>query len=567
MKLQRRLFLHNIHRLQKLFFSAPSWPMPSSSPFSTSISPHPVPTRTKISIVSNFLKNSAISSLDSPLDQTGVDPDTSLISSPNLLHDLFLWAEKKPGLESSAALFDSMINILGKAREFEKAWNLVLDEIGDGKTVSTLVSINTFVILIRRYARAGMPHPAIRTYEFACSLDQIYHSDLKTEVFEIMLDCLCKEGYVRLASEYFTRKMESDLCWFPSIKVYNILLNGWFHSRNLEYAERFWLDMKKAGVSSSVVTYGILVEGYCMMHCVDRAMELVDEMKVVGLKLNSQVYKPIINALGEAGRLKEALGMMERVLLCESGPDISMYNSLVKGYCKAGDVIGASKILKMMISRGFIPTTTAYNYFFRYFSQLGKIEEAMNLYTKMIRSGHTLDQLTYRLLLKMLCEEERLDLAIQVSKEMRLRGYNRDFATSTLLIHFLCKMQRFEDAFAEFEDMIQRGMAPQYNTFQRINDELKKNGMTDMARKLCDMMSSIHSSKQLPNTYVGDKDSSRARRKSIIRKAEAMADMLKTSKDPRELVKHRTLSENAVSRAGRLIENIKKRAKDTSLNR
>ncbi|KAK6236070.1 hypothetical protein SCA6_011407 [Theobroma cacao] len=586
---QRRFLLLNICHFQKLFFSDQSWlskkrnplikwPPPSSSPCNQ---PHPIPNRTfsqsNFSIISNHLKNPTItsgSSLESALDQTEVDPDPGLLqaifecfdSSPKLLHHLFLWAEKKPGFKSSATLFDSMVNVLGKARGFEDAWSLVLDRIGDGMEGSTLVSVNTFVILIRRYARAGMPQPAIRTFEFAKSLEQICNSDEETNLFEIMLDSLCKEGHVRVVSEYLTRKRETDLGWVPSIKVYNILLNGWFRSRKLKHAERLWLDMKKEGVLPSVVTYGTLVEGYCTMRRVERAIQLVDEMKGAGIEPNAKVYNPIIDALGEAGRLKEALGMMERVFLCESGPNISMYNSLVKGYCKARDLVGASKILKMMISRGFIPTPTTYNYFFRYFSQFRKIEEAMNLYTKMIESGHTPDRLTYHLLLKMLFEEERLDLAVQISKEMRARGYDRDLATSTMLIHLLCKMHRFEDAFGEFEDMIRKGMAPQYLTFQRMNDELKKRGMTDMASKLCDMMSSVRSSKKLPNTYVGDEDSSRARRTSIMRKAEAMSDMLKTCKDPREFVKHRTLSENAVSSAGRLIEIIKEGATETSMN-
>ncbi|XVF88192.1 hypothetical protein PTKIN_Ptkin19aG0030400 [Pterospermum kingtungense] len=583
---QRRFFFHHL-QIQKLFFSDQSWlsrkgnplikwPTSPSPPSSTNTKSHPIPTLS-FSIISNLLKNPTItsgSSLESALDQSGVDPDPGLVqaifdhfdSSPKLLHSLFLWAEKKPVFKPCAALFDSMLNILGKAREFEDAWSLILDRIGDGKEGSTLVSVNTFVILIRRYARAGMPQPAIHTFEYASSLQQISSPDEETNLFEILLDSLCKEGHVRVASEYFTKKKETVIGWVPSIKVYNILLNGWFRLRKLKHAEKLWLDMKKEGVSPSVVTYGTLVEGYCTMRRVERAIELVDEMKGAGIEPNAKVYNPIIDALGEAGRLKEASGMMERVLLCESGPGISTYNSLVKGYCKARDLVGASKILKMMINRGFIPTPTTYNYFFRYFSQFRKIEEAMNLYTKMIQSGHTPDRLTYHLLLKMLCEEERLDLAVQVSKEMRVRGYDKDLASSTMLIHALCKMNRFEDAFGEFEDMIRRGMAPQYLTFQRMNDELKKRGMTEMANKLCAMMSSVRSSKKLPNTYSGDVDTLRARRTSIMRKAEAMSDLLKTCNDPREIVKHRTLSKNAVSAAGRLIEIIKKRVRETSMN-
>ena len=86
------------------------------------------------------------------------------------MHNLFLWAEKKPGFQSSATLFDSMVNILGKARVFEDTWSLVLDRIGDGNKGSTLVSLNTFVILIKWYARAGnFPDICIKSFELACS--------------------------------------------------------------------------------------------------------------------------------------------------------------------------------------------------------------------------------------------------------------------------------------------------------------------------------------------------------------------------------------------------------------
>lgn len=253
--------------------------------------------------------------------------------------------------------------------------------------------------------------------------------------------------------------------------------------------------------------------------------------------------------------------MMEHFFMCETGPTISTYNSLVKGYCRAGDLAQASKILKMMISRGLLPTSTTYNYFFRHFSKFRKIEEGMSLYTKMIESGVSPDRLSYHLLLKMLCEEERLNLAVQISKEMRARGCDMDLATGTMLTHLLCKMHKFEEAFAEFEDMLRRGIVPQYLTFHRLNDEFRKQGMTEMARRLCDMMSFIPHSTSLPSTYSIERDASRrARRTSILQKAKTMSEILKTCNDPRELVKHRSPSENPVSSANRLIEYIKKRA-------
>lgn len=554
-----------------------SWPREPCAPPNPQPDPNPNPnpspgaefSQNEFAAISELLKNPNISgglSLHTALDRTGIEPSPTLLqavfdhfdSSPNLLYSLFLWAEKQPGFGASASLFSSVINVLAKSREFDSAWSLILDRIGKPEEL-TLVSGDTFVIMIRRYARAGMPQSAIRTFEFASNSAPIIGSISEISLFEILLDSLCKEGHLRAASDYFDKKRKLEPSLIPSIRVYNILLNGWFRSRKLKQAERLWMEMKRENVKASVVTYGTLAEGYCRMRRAERAIELVNEMRKEGIEPNAIVYNSIIDALGEAGRFKEALGMMERFLVLESGPTISTYNSLVKGFCKAGNLVGASKIIKMMIGRGIIPTPTTYNYFFKYFSKFGKVEEGMNLYTKMIESGHSTDRLTYQLLLKMLCEDGKLDLAVQVSKEMRSRGYDMDLATSTMLIHLLCNMHRLKEACAEFEDMIRRGIVPQYLTYQRMNNELKKQGMTEMVWRLSDLMSSVPHSTGLPNTYNRDGDASRARRNSIIRKAEAMSEMLKSCKDPRELVRYRGSFENAVSLANRLIDDIQKK--------
>lgn len=406
-----------------------------------------------------------------------------------------------------------------------------------------------------------MTEPAIRTFEYSCTLDLGHKSDVEMSLLEILLDSLCKEGRVRAASDYFYYRRDSDMSWNPPIRVYNILLNGWFRSRKLKHAEKLWTEMKNENVKPTVVTYGTLVEGYCRMRRAERAMELIHEMRREGIEPNAIVYNPVIDALGEAGRFKELSSMMERFLICESGPTLSTYNSLVKGFCKAGELVEASKALRTMMSRGFTPTPTTYNYFFRYFSKSGKIDDAMNLYMKMVESGYNPDRLTYHLLLKVLCEAERLELALQISKEMRLHGFDMDLASSTMLVHLLCKMYRFDEAFAEFGDMIRRGIVPQYLTFQRMNDELNKNGRTGMARKLREMMSSLPHSTKLPNTYNGDGDAARARRSSIMRKAEALSDILKTCNNPRELVKRRNSIENSVSGTNKLIEELKEKQK------
>ena len=83
-----------------------------------------------------------------------------------------------------------------------------------------------------------MPESAVRTFEFASTLTTVVSLGSEMSLFEILLDSLCKEGHVRDASTYFDRKKKSDSNWIPSIRVYNILLNGWFRMRKLKHAER-----------------------------------------------------------------------------------------------------------------------------------------------------------------------------------------------------------------------------------------------------------------------------------------------------------------------------------------
>jgi len=122
--------------------------------------------KTDLSTISNLLENTNVvpgSSLESALDETGIEPSVELVqalfdrlsSSPMLLHSVFKWAETKPGFTLSPSLFDSVVNSLCKAREFEIAWSLVFDRVRSDEG-SNLVSADTFVVLIRRYARAGM---------------------------------------------------------------------------------------------------------------------------------------------------------------------------------------------------------------------------------------------------------------------------------------------------------------------------------------------------------------------------------------------------------------------------
>lgn len=148
------------------------WPHEPCSVPNPQPDPNPSPnpgaefSQNEFAAISEVLTNPNISSgfsLHTALDRTGIEPSPSLLqavfdhfdSSPKLLYSLFLWAEKQPGYRSSASLFASVINVLAKSREFDSAWSLILHRIGKEEE-PRLVCEDTFVIMIRRYAREGI---------------------------------------------------------------------------------------------------------------------------------------------------------------------------------------------------------------------------------------------------------------------------------------------------------------------------------------------------------------------------------------------------------------------------
>lgn len=118
-----------------------------------------------LATISNLLENHNVipgSSLESALNETGIEPSYQLVqalfdrlsSSPMLIHSVFKWADTRPGITLSPPLFNSVINAMCKARDFESAWSLIFDRARNNKG-SELVTADTFTVLIRRYARAG----------------------------------------------------------------------------------------------------------------------------------------------------------------------------------------------------------------------------------------------------------------------------------------------------------------------------------------------------------------------------------------------------------------------------
>ncbi|GFY88847.1 hypothetical protein Acr_06g0007870 [Actinidia rufa] len=226
-------------------------------------------------------------------------------SDPKLMLNLIIWVEKQSSYRFSVGIFNSMIKVLSRARECDFSWTLILGRLKQG--IEGLDNY-TFVILIRRYARAGTPSPVVGTLEFV-----------------------------------------QDPSWVQSTRVDNIVLHRWCRSRQLEHVERLWDEMKKNSVKPSVVTYRTLVKGYCHMDRVEVAIGLVVEMRMAGIEPNSS----------KSGKIGEALNLYTKIMESGYAPDRLTYNLLMNFLCKQERLDLAMQVRNEMKTREFDLDTSA----------------------------------------------------------------------------------------------------------------------------------------------------------------------------------------------------------------
>nr|CAD1834487.1 unnamed protein product [Ananas comosus var. bracteatus] len=157
------------------------------------------------SAVSSALRHCGVSPTPSLVASLLDSPASSLSSLPAAsLLSFSLWA--RPHLP--AHLLASLVDLLARSRSFNSAWSLLL---------SRPSPLPAFAPLLRRYARAGSPSAAVRTFRFLLRHPESLaapHADCSCP-FDLLIDALCKEGHPRAAADLVRRRRCEDGTWSP----------------------------------------------------------------------------------------------------------------------------------------------------------------------------------------------------------------------------------------------------------------------------------------------------------------------------------------------------------------
>ncbi|XP_031278130.1 pentatricopeptide repeat-containing protein At3g22670, mitochondrial [Pistacia vera] len=392
---------------------------------------------------------------------------------------LFTWAKTQTGYRHTPEIYNTMVDILGKSKNFGLMWEVVkeMDELKEGYV--TLATMNK---VMRRLARGDRYEDAIEAFRGF----ERYGLKKETMAMNILMDALAKENSVEHAYKVF---LEFKNCIPLNSYTFNILLHGWCKARKLGDAERTMDEMQKHGLVPNVISYTCFIEHYCREKDFRKVEDILKQMQERGCKPSTVTYTIFMHALGKARQINEALGVYEKMQSDGCLPDTSFYSSLIYCLSKAGRLKDANEIFEDMKKQGLMPNVLTYNTMISSACEHSQEENAFKLLQKMEEDSCKPDLKTYAPLLKMCCKKKRMKLLNILLRHMFKNDISIDLGTYTLLVHGLCKSGKLEEACLFFEEMVSRGMVPRDSTYKMLVEELERKSLADAKEKMEKLMS------------------------------------------------------------------------------
>lgn len=354
--------------------------------------------------------------------------------------EFFNWVESRCGFQHTNETYNQVIDTLGKFFEFDSAWDLI-EKMRNSS--SARPDYTTFRIMFKRYLSAHLVKEAIDTF------DRMKEFNLRDDVsFSNLIDALCEHKHVIEAEELCfgsSKNVGKHLFFTLNVKIYNMILRGWFKMRWWGKCKEFWEEMDKRGVKKDLFSYSIYMDVQCKSGKPWKAVKLYKEMKQKGIKMDVVAYNTVIRAIGISEGVDVAVNLYRKMIDLSCEPNVVTYNIILKLLCENGRTKQAVQMLNEMSKKGCEPNVLTYHCFF---GCLQKPKDILKLFDRMIENGI----------------RPRMDTYVMLMRKFGRWGFLRP-------------------VFLIWEKIGEHGLSPDEFAYNALIDALVQKGMVDMARK------------------------------------------------------------------------------------
>ncbi|XP_010259824.1 PREDICTED: putative pentatricopeptide repeat-containing protein At1g02420 [Nelumbo nucifera] len=369
--------------------------------------------------------------------------------------EFFNYTAKRSGFYHTAFSYDTMLYILGRSREFDKIWEVLVEMRRKDRS---LITSRTVQIVLARIAKVCSVRQTVESFKKFKKLVP----EFDTNCFNALLRTLCQEKSMTDARNVY-HSLKHD--FRPNLQTFNILLSGW---KSSEEAESFFEEMKQMGVRPDLVSYNCLVDVYCKDRQMEKAYRVVDKMRDENISPDVITYTSLIGGLGLVGHPDKATYILKEMKEYGCYPDVAAYNAAIRNFCIAKRLGDAYKLMDEMVGKGLNPNATTYNLFFRCYYWSNDLRSSWNLYQRMMESGCFPNTQSCMFLIKLFRRQEKVDMALELWNDMVEKGFGSYTLVSDVLFGLLCDMGKLEEAEKCFLQMVAKGQKPSNVSFRRI---------------------------------------------------------------------------------------------------
>lgn len=393
-------------------------------------------------------------------------------------YGVFLWAKEQTPYGHSPESYNSMVDILGRAKRFKLMWQLV-DEMS---VLAEYVSLETMSKVIRRLARAGKYQEAIEAFKRI----EKYGVSKDTAAMNVLMGALVKEGSVEDAHNVF-EELKGSIPF--NLTSFNVLIHGYCKAKKLDEAWKIMEEVEKHGFEADVISYTAFIEAHCRDKDFRNVDKILVQMEQKGCRPNAVTFTIIMHALGKAKQINEALKIYEKMKKEGCVADSSFYSSLIFMLGKAGRLKDVKEIVEDMAKQGVNPDVLTYNTMISCACAHSEEETALRLLRKMEEDSCKPELKTYHPLLKMFCKKKRMKVLKLLLDHMFKNDVSIEAGTYSILVRGLCENGKLHLACSFFGEMVSKGMVPKDSTFKMLKEELERKRMLEEMKIIEKLMS------------------------------------------------------------------------------